>query len=232
MNDKQAIEGFSKRIAPLVGAVEHSGAMHLSSDRLLIPLIASICQGTIPPITAQTQAILAAGISPQILLETVYQLSPVVGSLRVESALAAIQDVFTAQQITFTPAIPDQTDGFGAQAQAALYGTEIKNLLKDLPDSAGEFIPAALTNHFFNDYYQYGVLSVKDRERYELLALITMNVSFQINAHARGSLKAGNTERELVWSAIQLLPYIGFPLVINSVQAIHQAALALTNHNN
>lgn len=50
-----------------------------------------------------------------------------------------------------------------------------------------------------------------------------MNVDFQIKAHALGSLKAGNTESELIWTALTLLPYIGFPLVINSVQKIHQA---------
>ncbi|KRL66706.1 carboxymuconolactone decarboxylase [Companilactobacillus versmoldensis] len=60
------------------------------------------------------------------------------------------------------------------------------------------------------------------------MALITLNVDFQINAHARGSLKAGNSESTLIWSAIQLLPYVGFPLVINSVTKIHAAAKKLS----
>lgn len=59
------------------------------------------------------------------------------------------------------------------------------------------------------------------------MALITLNVDFQIKAHARGSLKAGNSEATLIWSALQLLPYVGFPLVINSVQRIHAAAVDL-----
>lgn len=108
--------------------------------------------------------------------------------------------------------------------QENLYGSEIKSLLQDLPDDAGIFIPQALTEHFFNDFYKRQELDIRDRERYELLALITMNVDFQIKAHAHGSLKAGNSESELIWSTIQLLPYIGFPFVINSVQVIHQAA--------
>lgn len=227
MTDQSVLAVFEHRTNPLVHAVDHAGAMHLTRDRLLIPLIASICQGVQAPITAQTEAILAAGIDPQVMLEVVYQLTPVVGTLRVAQALPAIQRVFTDQHVAVTAAVPDQAADFGNQTQAELYGTEIKHLLHDLPDGAGDFIPAALTNHFFNDYYRYGVLSVKDRERYELLALITLNVDFQIKAHARGSLKAGNTESELVWSAIQLLPYIGFPLVINSVRVIHDAATAL-----
>ncbi|MCI1851444.1 carboxymuconolactone decarboxylase family protein [Schleiferilactobacillus harbinensis] len=227
MTDQSVLAVFEHRTNPLVHAVAHAGAMHLTRDRLLIPLIASICQGVQAPITAQTEAILAAGIDPQVMLEVVYQLTPVVGTLRVAQALPAIQRVFTDQHVAVTAAVPDQAADFGNQTQAELYGTEIKHLLHDLPDGAGDFIPAALTNHFFNDYYRYGVLSVKDRERYELLALITLNVDFQIKAHARGSLKAGNTESELVWSAIQLLPYIGFPLVINSVRVIHDAATAL-----
>ncbi|MCT2909303.1 carboxymuconolactone decarboxylase family protein [Schleiferilactobacillus harbinensis] len=227
MTEQPVLAGFDRRTCPLVRAVDHAGAMHLTRERLLIPLIASICQGTISPIAAQTETVWAAGVAPEIVLEVVYQLTPVVGTLRVSQALPAIQQVFTDQHVTLAAATPDQAPGFGEQTQAELYGTEIKQLLQDLPDGAGDFIPAALTNHFFNDYYRYGVLSVKDRERYELLALITLNVAFQIKAHARGSLKAGNTESELVWSAIQLLPYIGFPLVINSVRVIHDAATAL-----
>ena len=93
MTDQSVLAVFEHRTNPLVHAVAHAGAMHLTRDRLLIPLIASICQGVQAPITAQTEAILAAGIDPQVMLEVVYQLTPVVGTLRVAQALPAIQRV-------------------------------------------------------------------------------------------------------------------------------------------
>ena len=86
-----------------------------------------------------------------------------------------------------------------------------------------------LTNHFFGDFYQHRILTVAERELYELMALITLNVDFQIKAHAKGCLKAGNSESLIIWTIINMLPYIGFPLVINSIQKVHAAAQELQN---
>ncbi|BDR59788.1 carboxymuconolactone decarboxylase family protein [Lactobacillus xylocopicola] len=210
-------------IKSFLADVNTNCASHLHKDRVLIPIIASITQGITTALADQVETCLAAGIEPEILLEVVYQLTPVAGTLKVQQALPAIQAVLTKHQFRPSPSATNADENYGASIQADLYGTEIKNLLKDLPDEAGDFVPQALTNHFFNDFYNRSRLDVRDRERYELLALITLNVDFQIKAHARGSLRAGNSESELVWATIQLLPYIGFPLVINSVQVIHQA---------
>lgn len=222
--NKRITNQFQDLIKNYEADVERNCAKHLQKDRLLIPLIASTVQGTTSAIPEQVANILAAKIKPEVLLEMLFQLAPVIGTLKVEQALEQVQTVFTQQKIIFNSPQIEPDSNYGAKVQKKLYGTEIKSLLQDLPDDAGSFIPHALTEHFFNDFYKRQELDVRDRERYELLALITMNVDFQIKAHARGSLKAGNSESELIWSTIQLLPYIGFPFVINSVQVIHQAA--------
>jgi len=218
---------FDQLIQPLMKSIEDQGQAHLGADRVLVPLVAMVVQGTTDAIDVQVQQALKLDIDAEKILEVVYQLAPVVGSLKVRVAVTAIQATLASQGVTIgKPAIRSESD-FGAQVQADLYGTEIKHLLQDLPDHAGDFIAESLTEHFFNDHYARLVLTVQERERFELMALITLNVDFQINAHARGSIKAGNTENELIWSALQLLPYIGFPLVINSVQKIHAAAVAM-----
>lgn len=225
------IKEFNQLVTPFVSDVNNHCAKHLQKDRFLIPIIASITQGIIKQLPDQVEQALDNQVKPEVILELVYQLAPVIGTLKVEQALPSIQKVFARHQIQL-PLTETATDqDFGAKVQSRLYGTEIKNLLKDLPDEAGQFIPHALTQHFFNDFYKRKTLTVCDRERYELLALITLNVEFQIKAHARGSLKADNTESELIWSVIQLLPYVGFPFVINSVQVIHQAAGQLAEKN-
>jgi 4-carboxymuconolactone decarboxylase len=224
---KNIEEQFKKLIAPFYTDVNNHCSKHLNNDRKLIPIIASITQGVTVSLAEQVEQALAANISPEIILEMIYQLTPVMGQLKVKQALKIIKKVFAQHQIKLTEPQANSDSNFGAKTQAQIYGTEINNLLQDLPDEAGSFIPQALTNHFFNDFYNRGILSVRDRERYELMALVTLNVEFQIMAHARGSLKAGNSENELIWSVIQLLPYIGFPFVINSVQIIHQAAKEL-----
>lgn len=215
---------FQDLIENYAADVEHNCKKHLQKDRVLIPLIASTVQGVTTVIPDQVTKILDAKIKPEVLLEMLFQLAPVIGTLKIEQALEQVQTVFDQRKIVLSSPQIESDLNYGAKVQENLYGSEIKSLLQDLPDDAGIFIPQALTEHFFNDFYKRQELDIRDRERYELLALITMNVDFQIKAHAHGSLKAGNSESELIWSTIQLLPYIGFPFVINSVQVIHQAA--------
>lgn len=164
---------------------------------------------------------LESGVTSEIIREVLYQLSPAVGLVKVNLALKVFNEVSTDDSQHFT--LSEDTYETGLEFQKPLYGNEIKNLMADLPANAGELLPNWLTKHFFGDFYSRGNLSIKDRERYLLTALITMNVDFQIKDHATGSLKAGNSEAELIWGALSLLPYIGFPLVINSIQKIHQA---------
>ncbi|WP_048000732.1 carboxymuconolactone decarboxylase family protein [Lactiplantibacillus herbarum] len=221
----KATTDFDQLIQPLLCAVEEQGQAHLGTDRVLVPLVAMVVQGTTSAIDSQVQQALQIGVVPEKILEVVYQLAPVVGSLKVRDAVAEIQAMLMRNDVTVEAPQMRTEEDFGAQVQADLYGTEIKHLLQDLPDHAGDFIASSLTEHFFNDHYARLALTVQERERFELMALITLNVDFQINAHARGSIKAGNTESELIWSALQLLPYVGFPLVINSVQKIHAAAM-------
>lgn len=229
MNDLSQTTQFKTLIQPLLADVDQATRAHLTNDRLLIPLIAMVVQGQTNLIQAQTRSAFEAGIKPEKILEVIYQLSPIIGITKVLAAVEQINLTFEQLKRVVQEPIAQESDHFGAEVQAKLYGTEIKQLLKDLPDNAGQFISEMLTQHFFNDFYRRSELSVKERERFELLALITLNVDFQIKAHARGSLKAGNTEAELIWSIVQLLPYIGFPLVINSVQLVHQAGQALAS---
>ena len=167
------------------------------------------------------EAALNAGATIEKIREVVYQLSPAVGSAKVKAALKVLNGLTKEKSGHFDA--PTDSYQAGLKYQEPLYGNEIKDLMSDLPADAGKLLPEWLTKHFFGDFYTRTNLAVKDRERYLLAALITMNVDFQIKAHALGSLKAGNTEAELIWTALTLLPYIGFPLVINSVQKIHQA---------
>ncbi|ETY74090.1 carboxymuconolactone decarboxylase family protein [Lactiplantibacillus fabifermentans] len=200
-----------------------------AGDRELIGLIALTVQGSLTHFQANVNQALQAGVTPARLLETIYQLTPVIGYPKVAGALTAIHAELAADKLApdFKPLLSDEQHG--VKVQANLYGTEIKNLLAALPAGAGTALPQWLTQHFFNDYYRRSTLTTAQRERYELMALITLNVDFQIKAHARGSLKAGNSAATLVWAAIQLLPYIGFPLIINSVRQIQAAAEALND---
>ena len=192
-------------------------------QRAILPIIAFTVQGISEQVKAYVQAAVDQGVNSEKILEVIYQLEPVVGLGKVQAALAVVHQVIPANH-----QMQHQDDPqFGKDVQARIYGTEIRNLLADLPDGTGDFVADHLTNHFFGDFYQHEVLTVAERELYELMALITLNVDFQIKAHAKGCLKAGNSESLIIWTIINMLPYIGFPLVIDSIQKVHAAAQEL-----
>ena len=192
-------------------------------QRAMLPIIAFTVQGIPKQIESYVQAAVDQGINEEKILEVIYQLEPIVGVGKVQAALKVAHQVIPANRQMQRQNDPQ----FGKDVQARIYGTEIRNLLTDLPDGAGDFVADHLTNHFFGDFYQHKILTVAERELYELMALITLNVDFQIKAHAKGCLKAGNDESLIVWTIINMLPYIGFPLVINSIQKVHAAAQEL-----
>ena len=192
-------------------------------QRAMLPIIAFTVQGIPKQIESYVQAAVDQGVNEEKILEIIYQLEPVVGIGKVQAALKVAHQVIPANR-----QMQRQNDSqFGKDVQARIYGTEIRNLLTDLPDGAGDFVADHLTDHFFGDFYQHETLTAAERELYELMALITLNVDFQIKAHAKGCLKAGNDESLIVWTIINMLPYIGFPLVINSIQKVHAAAQEL-----
>lgn len=195
--------------------------------KLILPIIALTVQGNFELIEQRIQDAVDYGVNPDKILEIIYQLEPVIGVGKVQSALTR------AHRIIHKDPAEQSRDHRqdGKDIQSRIYGTEIRNLLADLPEGSGNFVADQLTNHFFGDFYQRKILTVAERELYELMALITLNVDFQIQAHSMGCLKAGNREAEIIWSVINMLPYIGFPLVINSIQKVHAAAQSLQNNN-
>ena len=194
-------------------------------QRVMLPIIAFTVQGIPERVKSYVQVAVDQGVNSEKILEVIYQLEPVVGVGKVQAALAVAHQVIPANHQMQRQDDPQ----FGKDVQARIYGTEIRNLLADLPDGAGDFVADHLTDHFFGDFYQHETLTVAERELYELMALITLNVDFQIKAHAKGCLKAGNDESLIIWMIINMLPYIGFPLVINSVQKVHAAAQELND---
>ena len=169
-------------------------------QRAMLPIIAFTVQGVSEQVKAYVQAAVDQGVNSEKILEVIYQLEPVVGLGKVQAALAVVHQVIPANH-----QMQHQDDPqFGKDVQARIYGTEIRNLLADLPDGTGDFVADHLTNHFFGDFYQHEVLTVAERELYELMALITLNVDFQIKAHAKGCLKAGNSESLIIWTIINM----------------------------
>ena len=99
-----------------------------------------------------------------------------------------------------------QVDGDG--------GVQVVDSLKDLAPDVGRYI----IEFAFGEIYAREGLSLRDRELATIVSLCTQGACEpQLRVHIRGALNAGMTEEQIVETFIQLIPYVGFPRVLNAI---------------
>ncbi|WP_101844971.1 carboxymuconolactone decarboxylase family protein [Halobacillus sp. Marseille-P3879] len=102
-------------------------------------------------------------------------------------------------------------------------GTNHFELMKGLEDIAPD-IGKYIVEFAYGDIYSRSNLSNKHRALTVLSSLVTQGAGSlpQLELHINTALNVGLTEEEIVEAMIQLIPYVGFPTVINAVkQAQH-----------
>lgn len=213
----------------IFGDVFHTGVLD-NKQRELITVVTLVAQQALPQLKVHTQAALNVGVTPIEIREAVYQCAPYIGYPRTLNAVGIINEVFTEKGIQLpleNQGTVSDTDRFekGKAIQEALYGDEIKELMKDLPGDFKDFVPRFLTENDFGDCYTRGGLDVKTRELLMYCVLATLGAEFQLNAHAKGCLKAGVSKEELVAAMVQCIGYIGFPNAINAINIVKNTEL-------
>lgn len=193
--------------------------------REMITVVTLATMQTLPQLKSHTQAALNVGVTSLQLREAVYQCAPFIGFPKALNAVAVLNEVFTENNIS----LPLEAQGTvteenrfeaGHAIQFPLYGDEIKEVLKKLPDGMNEDMPRFLTEMCFGDFYTRGSLDIKTRELLVLCVLATIGAERQIHSHTIGNLHAGNTKEDIYAAMIQALPYIGFPNALNAIHII------------
>ena len=199
------------------------------TTRELITITALVTNQTLPQLKVHTAAALNVGVKPIQIREVVYQLAPFIGYPKVLNALDIINSVFKSRGIRLpleNQATVRDHERFekGREKQYPLYGDRMIEAMKDLPAGLGEIIPKMLTESGFGDFYTRKGLDIKTRELIIFCALATLGgTERQMNSHAVGNLKVGNTKETLISAMIQCYPYIGFPRISNAINIIKDA---------
>lgn len=101
-----------------------------------------------------------------------------------------------------------QVDGVG--------GVQVVDSLKDLAPDVDRYI----IEFAFGDIYAREGLSLRDRELATIVSHCTQGACEpQLRVHIRGALNSGMTEEQIIETFIQLIPYVGFPRVLNAITA-------------
>lgn len=99
-----------------------------------------------------------------------------------------------------------QVDGDG--------GARVIESLSDIAPDVGRYI----VEFAFGDIYARDGLCLKDREFTTIASLCTQGACEpQLKVHIKGALNAGLTNTEIIETFIQLIPYVGFPKVLNAI---------------
>lgn len=214
----------------IFGEVFYAGNLD-DRTRELITITTLTVNQTLPQLKVHTAAALHVGVKPIEIRESIYQLAPFIGFPKVLNALDTINSVFKSRGIK----LPLENTGTvtennrlekGTQKQVPLYGSGMKQAMKDLPGGFNTIIPDMLTTSLFADFYTRGGLDIKTRELLILCALATLGgTERQMASHAVGNLKVGNSKETLIAAMVQCYPYIGFPRISNAINILKDAKL-------
>lgn len=195
--------------------------------REMITVTSLAVQQTLPQLKAHINAALNTGVTPIELREAIYQCAPFIGFPKTLNALGVLNEVFKERGIQ-TPlkltATTNENNRYekGLEIQKPLYGDEIKESMKGLPDNMGEEVARFLTEVNFGDFYTREGLDIKTRELLVISILVTTNNTTTLKSHIKGNLKAGNSKETITSAIIQCLPYVGFPNTLNALRTMKE----------
>ena len=223
VGDEGSDAGFMHILQRFIfGEVCYTGSLD-NRMRELITLTVLTVNQTLPQLKSHTGACLHIGISPVEIRETVYQCAPFIGFPKTLNAIAAMNEVFSANGIelplddTETVTEADRYEK-GLALQALIYGNEIKERYTWLPGEFAEAVPKFLTELCFSDFMTRKGLNGKDRELLTVVCLAAIGgAEVQVRSHVEGALKAGNTKEEIVCALVHAMCYMGIPRLFNAL---------------
>lgn len=75
----------------------------------------------------------------------------------------------------------------------------------------------------FNDIYTRPGLSLQQHELITITSLLTQgDTADQLRVHINGCLNVGLSQKEIVETCIQCIPYVGFPKVLNALTVVKE----------
>lgn len=177
---------------------------------------------------AVEKALRAKSLTPEEILEAVYQCAPYSGISRAADAAKIVDAVFRQKGIHATPnrQVTDGTasDRFqkGVDAQIALFGKKFEEIKAKGKDS----VP--LSNYFlatncFGDYYTRQGLDLPTRELITMAMLVNLGTEVQLKAHIGANLAGGRSKEYLEQIIYTVLPFCGYPRMLNALRCLEEA---------
>lgn len=192
----------------------------------LIRLVSLVTQQSGVLLQEEVATALAQGLSPEEILEAIYQCAPYTGFPRTVDAVEIARSVFKAKNVKVdenrgTVTAQSRLEA-GADAQGTLFGETFRDMAKNGKDGMPT-INYFLASNCFGDYYTRKGLDLNTRELLTMAILVNLGTEPQLKAHIGANLKIRTAE--YVEQAIyNCLPYCGYPRTLNALRLLKEAA--------
>ncbi|PJJ40821.1 quercetin dioxygenase-like cupin family protein [Hallerella succinigenes] len=192
----------------------------------LIRLVSLVTQQSGALLQEEVATALAQGLSPEEILEAIYQCAPYTGFPRTVDAVEIARSVFKAKNVKVdenrrTVTAQSRLEA-GADAQGTLFGETFPDMAKNGKDGM-PIINYFLASNCFGDYYTRKGLDLNTRELLTMAILVNLGTEPQLKAHIGANLKIRTAE--YVEQAIyNCLPYCGYPRTLNALRLLKEAA--------
>lgn len=114
----------------------------------------------------------------------------------------------------------------GLKVQYEIFGQENIDSSREKEEEETKFIWDYLASYCFGDFYTRKYLTIKERELITFVTLASYgDVAPQLASHIGANLKVGNSQELLIEVVKNLVPYLGFPRSLNTLNAIKKASM-------
>lgn len=171
---------------------------------------------------------LEVGVEPETIKEIIYQATPYVGLARVLPYILIANETLRRRSLRLPLASQKTTTRAehlecGNDIQVEVFGDHMRNYWENSSDVTA-LVHEWTASNCFGDYYTRGGMDLKTRELVTLCFLVAQGgCDEQVRVHVAGNMNIGNSKEMLVDVLRNLIPYIGYPRVMNGLTAIEAA---------
>ena len=196
----------------------------------LIRIVSLTVQQSNALLQEEVGAALDKGLSPEEILEAIYQCAPYSGFPRAVDAVEIARSVFKANNVKVDESRATVNAETRLQAGADAQGTLFTPAYAEAAKAGKQNMPTIqyfLSSNCFGDYYTRKGLDLNTRELLTMAILVNLGTEPQLKAHISANLKIRTAE--YVEQAIyNCLPYCGYPRTLNALRLLKEAAAEAT----
>src|SRR5689334_16642334 len=196
--------------------------------RLMIILASLIASQALAEYRVMLGGALNVGVTPIEIKEIVYQAVPYVGMAKVFDFIHATNEVLAERGVALpllgqSTTTPETRAEQGLAVQQQIVGNAVVEKLYASAPADQQHIQRFLSANCFGDHLTRSGIDVPTRELLTFSMLVALGgCDAQVKGHVAANLHVGNDRARLIDVVTQLLPFIGYPRMLNGLRAIDE----------